>query len=131
MAMLSTSTRDGEYSTEARADVLTKAVLRSADLLGLKRAQLSGAIGLSLATLSRMYAGQYHLNPKHKSWELALLLVRLYRGLDALVGGDERSLQAWMQSPNKDLHEAPINLIGQVPDLAHMVAYVDAHRARV
>lgn len=131
MAMVSTSTRDGEYSTEARADVLTKAVIQAADLLGLKRAQLSATIGLSLATLSRMYAGQYHLNPKHKSWELALLLVRLYRGLDALMAGDEHSLQAWMRNPNRDLHEAPINLIGHVADLAHLVAYVDAHRARV
>jgi hypothetical protein len=111
--------------------VLTKAVTRAADLLGLKRAQLSAAIGLSQPTLSRMYAGQYQLDPKDKSWELAVLLVRLYRGLDAIMAGDEKSLQSWMRNPNTDLHEAPINLIGHVADLAHVVAYVDAHRARV
>nr|WP_026186480.1 antitoxin Xre-like helix-turn-helix domain-containing protein [Thioalkalivibrio thiocyanodenitrificans] len=129
--MRSTISEDSGYSTEARAQALTKAVIRSADLLGLKRAQLSATIGLSLATLSRMYAGQYHLNPKHKSWELAVLLVRLYRGLDALMAGDEHALQAWMRNLNADLHEAPINLIGRVADLAQLVACVDAQRARV
>ncbi|WP_018234237.1 MbcA/ParS/Xre antitoxin family protein [Thioalkalivibrio thiocyanodenitrificans] len=129
--MLSTDTQHTRHSPPTRAQVLTKAVLRAADLLGLKRSQLGAAIGLSPATLSRMHAGKYQLDPGDKSWELALLLVRLYRGLDALMGGDERSLQAWMRNPNKDLHEAPVNMIGQVADLARLVAYVDAHRARV
>ena len=117
--------------TPDQARVLTKAVIRAADLLGLKRTQLAAAIGLSKVTLSRMYSDQYQLDPKTKSWELAVLLVRLYRGLDALMGGDEHSLQAWMRNPNADLHEAPINLIVHVADLAHLVAYVDAHRVRV
>jgi hypothetical protein len=114
-----------------QARVLTKALIRSAERLGLKRAQLEAALGLSVATLSRMYSDQYQLDPKTKSWELAVLVVRLYRGLDAIMAGDERSLRAWMQNPNTDLHDAPINMIGKVPDLAHLVAYVDAHRARV
>ena len=114
-----------------QARVLTKALIRAAGQLGLKRAQLAAAIGLSVATLSRMYSGQYHLDPRDKSWEFAVLVVRLYRGLDAIMAGDKESLRAWMQNPNTDLHDAPINMIGHAPDLAHLVAYVDAHRARV
>lgn len=118
-------------SAPDRNVVLTKAVIRAAEFLGLKRNQLAATIGLSAATLSRMYAGDYLLDPKSKNWELAALLVRLYRGLDAIMAGDERSLQAWMRNPNADLNEAPINLVGQVAGLASIVAYVDAYRARV
>lgn len=114
-----------------RRAVLTKAVVRAADFLGLKRSQLAKAIGLSQPTLSRMYAGKYLLDEKTKNWELAALLVRLYRGLDAIMAGDERSLQAWMHNPNTDLHDVPVALITNVAGLAHVVAYVDAHRARL
>lgn len=111
--------------------VLTKAVIRGSEFLGLKRPELGRAIGLSPATLSRMYAGEYLLDDKSKNWELAALLVRLYRGLDAIMAGDERSLQAWMHNHNTELHDTPVNLIKHVAGLAHVVAYVDAYRARI
>lgn len=114
-----------------RSAVLTKAVIRASEFLGLKRPELARAIGLSPSTLSRMYAGDYLLDEKSKNWELAALLVRLYRGLDAIMAGDERSLQAWMHNSNTELHDVPVNLIGNVAGLANVVSYVDAHRARI
>ena len=114
-----------------RSAVLTKAVVRAADYLGLKRSELAQVIGLSTATLSRMFSGDYLLDEKTKNWELAALLVRLYRGLDAAMAGDERSIQGWMHNPNRDLHDAPVNLIGSVAGLTSVVSYVDAYRARV
>lgn len=117
-------------AAERRA-VLTKAVIRASEFLGLRRPELAMAIGLSPSTLSRMYSGDYLLDEKSKNWELAALLVRLYRGLDAIMAGDERSLQAWMHNPNTELHDVPVKLIGNVAGLANVVAYVDAHRARI
>lgn len=114
-----------------RAAVLTKAVIRAADRLGLSRGELAATLGLSPATLSRMYGGTYILDEKSKTWELAALLVRLYRGLDAITAGDEASERAWIRNLNQDLHEAPIYLISNVAGLAHTVAYVDTHRARI
>ncbi|MDZ7751271.1 MAG: antitoxin Xre-like helix-turn-helix domain-containing protein [Gammaproteobacteria bacterium] len=114
-----------------RAAVLTKAVIGASEFLGLKRPELARAIGLSPATLSRMYAGRYVLDEKSKNWELAALLVRLYRGLDAIMAGDERSLQAWMHNANTELHDVPVRLIGNVAGLVNVVSYVDAHRARI
>ncbi|SFM47246.1 Protein of unknown function [Ectothiorhodospira mobilis] len=117
-------------AVERRA-VLTKAVLRAADCLGLNRSELAGIIGLSPSTLSGMDAGEYLLDENSKHWELAALLVRLYRGLDAIMAGDEHALRAWMQHPNDDLHDVPAKLVGNVSGLTHVVAYVDAHRARI
>ena len=114
-----------------RAQVLTKAVLRAADILGLNQATLATVLGVSASTVTRMRAGQYQIEKNSKGWELAALLVRLYRGLDAIMASDETALRAWMQGPNTDLHATPESLIATITGLVHTVAYVDAHRARV
>ena len=118
-------------NAEQRQVVLTRAVARAAERLGMKQSELARALGLSPATISRMYAGGYFLDERTKNWELAALLVRLYRGLDAITAGDERSLRAWMHNPNTELHDVPGHLVGNVAGLARVVEYVDAHRARI
>jgi hypothetical protein len=109
--------------------VVTRAALRAAGLLGMPNKTLAQTIGVSEATVSRMGAGAYTLAPGDKPFELALLLVRLYRALDALVDGDETAARAWLRSPNLALGGAPIALIQTVPGLVHTLGYLDARRA--
>ena len=45
---------------------------------------------MSAATLSRIKSGNYQLNPRKKEFELSVLFVRLFRSLDAIVGGGDR-----------------------------------------
>jgi hypothetical protein len=71
------------------------------------------------------------LKPTSKPYELALLLVRLFRSLDAVVGGDEPSLQSWMVTKNLALKAAPRDLVQTAAGLVAVVDYVDAARARV
>lgn len=113
------------------AEVLGKAVIRAAEIMGLNQAALAKILGLSTASVSRLYAGQYRLNPHGKEWELATLLIRLYRGLDALMASDEAALRAWIQHQNNELYAIPSVLIKQVAGLVTAVNYVDAYRARV
>jgi hypothetical protein len=47
------------------------------------------------------------LEPGNKPYELSLLLVRLFRSLDAVVGGDEASLRSWMVAANLALGGVP------------------------
>ncbi len=114
-----------------RRKVLTRAVLRAGELLGLSRQELADSIGLSPSSISRMYSEGYFLEEGSKNWELAALLVRLYRGLDAVAAGDEQTLQAWMRNQNTDLHAVPASLVTHVAGLANVVSYVDACRARI
>ncbi len=99
--------------------------------MGLRQSLLAKVIGVSEATVSRMVKGDYLIKADSKEWELAALLVRLFRSLDAIVAGDERSLQSWLQGYNTALKAAPANLIISVSGLAKTVDYVDAYRARV
>jgi len=111
--------------------VLIKAVLRAADIMQLKQASLAQVLGVSPASISRMRNGGYRLAPDSKEWELATLLLRLFRGLDAIMAGDEAALRSWLDSYNTALHDKPRALITQVAGLARTVDYVDAYRARV
>lgn len=113
------------------SSVLSKAVVRAAEILGLKQTALAKILGLSAASVSRLYAGQYRLDPNGKEWELGTLLIRLYRGLDALMASDEAALRAWMNNKNNELNDVPTALIKQVSGLVTTVSYVDAYRARI
>jgi uncharacterized protein (DUF2384 family) len=111
--------------------VVTKAALRAAGLLGIPNKVLARVVGVSEASVSRMGAGTYTLAPGDKPFELAVLFVRFYRALDALVHGDEAVARAWIASPNAALGGQPLTLIQSVPGLVHVIAYLDARRALV
>jgi hypothetical protein len=110
---------------------LTKATLRAAEKLGLKNRVLASVIGISEPTVSRMSRGAYFLQPDEKSFELSVLFVRLYRSLDAIVGGDEKVARSWFINENSALGDTPINLVQKVSGLIHVIQYLDSRRARV
>jgi hypothetical protein len=108
---------------------VTKSVMRAAARLALPNRGLAAVLGLSEATVSRMGAGAYQLDPDTKPYELAVLFLRLFRSLDAIVGGDTAVARAWLRSSNTALGAAPIALIESVAGLVNVVAYLDHRRA--
>jgi plasmid maintenance system antidote protein VapI len=111
--------------------VVTKATLKAAAQLGLTNKALAAVIGLSEASISRMRNGEYPLHPGQKSFDLAVLFIRLYRSLDAIVGGDDAVANAWLKNRNLALNGEPIKLIQTVPGLMNVIHYLDARRAIV
>ena len=111
--------------------MVTKAALRAAERLNVPQRTLARVLGVSEASVSRMAAGTVTLAPGEKAYELGLLFVRVFRSLDAMVGGEEPVARAWMRSSNTVLGEAPIALIQTVTGLVSVVSYLDARRARV
>ncbi len=110
-------------STPQAADVLAKATLRAAHKLGLSRPELTGVIGRDRSSISR--GG---ITPDSKSGELATLLVRCYRSLAVLFGGNEAQIKAWMQADNRHLGGTPLDLMQTVSGLVSVCAYLDAIR---
>ncbi|MBT8148748.1 MAG: DUF2384 domain-containing protein [Pseudomonadales bacterium] len=114
--------------TPSDAALVASAVVKAAAALGLKRAELAATIGVSEPTLSRLKKGQYGV-PEGKPMELALLLIRIYRALYAMVGGDSASMQHWVKTPNRHLAErAPLQLMQTVEGIAQVLQYLDAMR---
>lgn len=119
-----------DSESERAAAVLTKATQSAATRLGVSRRELAAVIGVSEATLSRL-GGSRVIDPQTKEGELALLFVRLFRSLDALVGGDEGKARAWLQAANHDLIGIPLELIQTASGLVHVVDHLDAMRGTV
>lgn len=109
--------------------VLAKATARATELLGLSGAALSRIIGMSEPTISRILNGERGLDPESKEGELSLLLVRVYRSLDALVGTDDVKRIAWMKGHNKALGGVPMQLIERADGLVATLNYLDGMRA--
>ena len=111
--------------------VLGKATTRAASELSLSNAALARVIGLSEPTVSRVAAGARGIDPESKEGQLALLLVRLFRSLDPLVGSDGQKRVAWLRSHNKALNGTPSALIETPQGLVITLAYLDGMRAAI
>lgn len=109
--------------------VLTKATRRAARLLGLTDAALADVLGVSPSTVSRLGDAR-PLDPTSRPGECALLLLRIFRGLDSLLG-DTDSCRKWMTSENTHLRGTPADLIRSVEGLVHVTRYLDAMRGKL
>lgn len=108
--------------------VLTKATIRAADRLGLSQRILANVLGVSESVVSRMRNGEYVLE-RGKPFELAVLFVRLYRSLDAIVSGDDKTASEWLRNENLALKARPADLIQGVQGLVDVIRYLDSRRA--
>jgi transcriptional regulator with XRE-family HTH domain len=112
------------------AAVLAKAVLSAAARLDLRQRDLAEVLGASEASVSRLQRGR-GIDPRSKEGELALLFLRAYRSLDALVGGDDAQARQWLQAPNVHLGGVPAERLARVQGLVDVVQYLDAMRGRL
>jgi hypothetical protein len=112
------------------AVVLARALLAAAGRLALRHRHLAEVIGTSEASVSRLQKDR-GIDPSGKEGELALLFLRLYRSLDALVGGDDERARQWLQAPNAHLGGVPAERIRRVEGLVDVVQYLDAMRGRL
>ncbi|MGH7553191.1 MAG: MbcA/ParS/Xre antitoxin family protein [Longimicrobiales bacterium] len=116
--------------TPAAGAVLARATLAAARSLRLRNRDLAAILGSSEASVSRLSAGR-ELNPAGKEGELALLFLRLFRSLDALVGGDEEKARLWLHAYNDHVGGVPADRIRRVEGLVDVVQYLDAMRGRL
>lgn len=115
-----------------KPQVLTKAVVNTAAYLDLPKVKLAHILGVSAATVTRLYADTYRLSPEKKEWDFAVLLVRLFRSLDSIVGGASEDAKKWLGSENRALSgKKPADLIETTEGLVRVVTYLDACRGIV
>lgn len=114
-----------EVSEEA---VISKALKRASDYWGISNKMLGEFCGLSEATISRLKNGQYVLDYNSKSWQLALIFLRIFRGLDAYMGGNIENEKTWLKANNNALGGKPIELMKNVEGLTSVAQYIDYAR---
>lgn len=105
--------------------VLSKGLLNAGRLLGLSQAEIGAIVGKDRTSIAR------GLDPASKSRELALLLIRGYRSLHVLLGGEPKDIHHWMHTDNRDTGGMPAEQVRTVQGLARVVEYLDAMRGRI
>lgn len=108
--------------------VLTKALLRAAEKLGLRQKQLGVILGVSPANMSRVFSGSRMVPTDGSEGERALFFLRIYRSLDTLVGGEREKACAWFRAYNKHLEGVPADLVTTFRGLNSVAEYLDAMR---
>lgn len=115
-----------------QASVVSKALLRAAEALGLSSSELAEIIGASESTLSRVRNHKRGPIPlDSKEGELGLLFLRVFRSLDALVGGNEAHAKAWLQAENRHLGGIPLHRMKKIEGLVDVAGYLDAMRGTI
>lgn len=122
-----------QKNTPARPPAITpgqvaaKALVGAGRELGLTQRELGEIVGVSEATVSRMRTGSYALSGK--PLDLALYLIRVFRSLDAIAGGEGATVKGWVKAANSDLHGVPGELMKTPAGLVDVMNYLDAARA--
>lgn len=114
-----------------KEQALTKAVINMAHFYGLTGKDLSAIIGMSEASTTRLHQGKKVLSPYTKEGEMALLLLRVYRSLNVLVGNNHEKAKAWLTSTNRHFDLTPIEKLKTVCGLVDVVNYLDAMRGKI
>lgn len=125
---------DQENNTEAalrKGKILTQAVLNAAKYLGLNDRQLSSALEISTDELCDFRLGSNQLVENTKSFIRAVYLIRVYRSIFAIMGGDELVMHQWMKSPDTALDAIPIEIISTWEGLESVINYLDARRTPI
>ena len=113
-----------EPLTNTDAQLVAEACSRAIQVLGLSRDELSAVVGKHRTSIDRT-----GLDPKTKAGELALLLLRAYRSLHSLFGGDHTLMRHWLEQPNHHLGEQPPRLLlFRIEGLNRVANYLDALR---
>ncbi|PHZ83860.1 XRE family transcriptional regulator [Paremcibacter congregatus] len=105
--------------------VLAKAVLKTAKALGLTQEELGQILGRDRTSIAR------GLNPSSKAGELALYLIRCYRSLFVVVGGEAENIKHWFTTMNHHTNGVPKEQVKNIQGLVHILEYLDAIRGKI
>lgn len=109
-----------------RTEILREALVNTGKALGLTQAELGAVVGRGRTDISRG-----NIDPDSKPGELALLLIRCYRALYVLTGGDAGAMKHWMHTQNHHTGGVPAEQIRSVQGLVGVLEYLDAIRGRI
>ncbi|KTD66154.1 MbcA/ParS/Xre antitoxin family protein [Legionella spiritensis] len=111
--------------------VLTKAFCNLAKFYSLTGKDIKHITGISEAGFTRLNQGVKFISPDTKEGEMALLLLRVYRSLNSLVGNNHEKAKRWLNSRNQYFKKTPLEEMATVAGLVSVVNYLDAMRGKL
>lgn len=120
-----------EKKSQQQEIVLNKSICNLARLYDFSGKDLSEIIGISEASVTRLHQGKKTLSLDTKEGEIAILLVRIYRSLNAMVGNNHDKAKAWLNHHNQYFQAKPIQCLKSISGLMTVLNYLDAMRGKL
>ena len=111
----------------AESAVLRKALQRAGEELGLSAQETTQAIGKSRTFFEQARA---HTRIDRHTQQMMALMLRLHRGLSALVGDDTHLMRHWINTGNHHTGGIPRQQLQNPQQLVELVQYLDDMRER-
>ena len=108
-----------------RAELLGRSTLNAGEYLGLKREEIAEIVGRDRSSIQRK-----GIDPKSKSGESSLLLIRIYRSLYALFGGNQVNIKHFIDTQNRGTGGLPREQMRSTVGLVTVCQYLDAMRGK-
>ncbi len=112
--------------TLSRTQILAEALRNAAREMGFTQEEVGEIIGKDRTAISKGT-----VDPTSKAGELALLLIRCYRSLFVLVGGEPKQMKHWLRTANRHTRGIPAEQMKQATGLVAVMEYLDAARGKV
>ena len=109
--------------------VLCKALFSTKERFKLTQAELGKIIGMERTSITRLKE-RGKLDPSSKTGELATLLIRVYRSLYTLMGGEDDNMRHWLNTYNLHLNDVPKHMVLRAQGLVDVNNYLDAIRGK-
>ena len=106
--------------------LLGKALFKAADALGISKTDVAGIVGRDRSGITRD-----GIDPKSKSGELALIFIRIYRGLYARLDGDPANMKHWIHAENTYFAKSPRKALDSCQGLVDVAMYIDGMRGKI
>ncbi len=110
--------------------VLATALDNVREILNISLNDISAIIGVHRNTL-RNALNNKKIDTKSKEGECSLLLIRIYRSLFALNGGNVDAMIHWLRTNNRHIQGVPLETMKTVLGLSKVVNYLDAIRGKI
>lgn len=110
--------------------VLAQALDKLKEQMHLSHEDLGKIIGVHRNTVTRLLK-RGDIEPDSKEGELSLLLIRVYRSLFALNGGNHDAMRHWLTTPNRHIQAIPLESMKTVLGMSRVVNYLDAIRGKL
>lgn len=110
--------------------VLAIALDNLKNILDISNNEICEIIGMHRNTLSRSLSNR-KIDSKSKEGECSLLLIRIYRSLFALNGGNIDAMKHWLRTNNRHIQGVPLETMKTVLGLSRVVNYLDAIRGKI
>lgn len=108
-----------------KSAVLGRSLLAAAEELGISKADIGTIIGRNRTTIDRN-----GIDPDSKAGELALMFIRIYRSLFALMGGDRDNMRHFLRTENLGTRGVPAEQLRDIQGMVSVCTYLDAMRGK-